>query len=340
MGMRKRFAAVPLAVVLAGAVGVTALRADSQGQVRPLRILLTNDDGVTAGGAYFTTLRDTLCNAGHEVTIVADSTDQSGNGTRFTTARGATLSVQTSTFACGSSTGTQYALSASTPANASPADAVMFGIKVIFAGAPPDLVVSGMNPGGNYGNVTNHSGTVGAAVTAVDLGVPAIAMSIEFDAVDATKLAVPGDPRTVFAGAQAARPAAAAYVVDLITQLQQTQKRNEPLVPGNGALNVNWPITYDASGANVVPPTGAAITSVGAGESVTINYAATATPGTYSLALGLCNLPSPCAPETREGADTTAIDANLISITPLDGDWSAPKADKALAKRLGDLVDH
>jgi 5'-nucleotidase len=334
----KRFAFVPLAVLAAGAVGVTAIDADSGGHVGPLRILLTNDDGVTAGGAYFTTLRDALCDAGHEVTIVADSTDQSGNGTRFTTKRGATLSVETSTFTCGASTGTQYAVSTSIPANASPADAVMFGIKVVFADSPPDLVVSGMNPGGNFGNVSNHSGTIGAAITAVELGVPAIAMSIEFDAVDATKLAVPGDPRTVFAGAQAARPAAAGFVVDLIAQLQETQKDDQPLVPGNGALNVNWPITYDPAATNVVPPAGAAITSIGTGETVTIDYAPTATPGTYDIALGLCNLPSPCEPETRENADTTAIGNNLISISPLDGDWTTPKTAKSVAKRLGDLV--
>jgi 5'-nucleotidase len=45
-------------------------------------------------------------------------------------------------------------------------------------GAPPDLVVSGINPGFNCGRATLHSGTVGAALTAARWGCSGLAVSI------------------------------------------------------------------------------------------------------------------------------------------------------------------
>jgi 5'-nucleotidase len=44
-------------------------------------------------------------------------------------------------------------------------------------GPPPDLVVSGINPGANVGGAVYHSGTVGAAVTARNGGVHGVAVS-------------------------------------------------------------------------------------------------------------------------------------------------------------------
>ena len=45
-------------------------------------------------------------------------------------------------------------------------------------GDPPDIVVSGINPGPNTGHLVLHSGTVGAAMTGAVLGVPALAVSL------------------------------------------------------------------------------------------------------------------------------------------------------------------
>jgi 5'-nucleotidase len=45
-------------------------------------------------------------------------------------------------------------------------------------GEPPDLVVSGINPGPNTGRSVLHSGTVGAALTAANLGVSGLAVSV------------------------------------------------------------------------------------------------------------------------------------------------------------------
>ena len=46
-------------------------------------------------------------------------------------------------------------------------------------GEPPELVVSGINPGCNTGRAVLHSGTVGAALTAANFGVRGLAVSID-----------------------------------------------------------------------------------------------------------------------------------------------------------------
>jgi 5'-nucleotidase len=64
-------------------------------------------------------------------------------------------------------------------------------------GERPDVVASGINPGANTGHLVLHSGTVGAALTAAGLGVPALAVSIkwsetgEYHWETAAQLAVP-----------------------------------------------------------------------------------------------------------------------------------------------------
>ena len=45
-------------------------------------------------------------------------------------------------------------------------------------GAPPDLVVSGINAGLNTGRAILHSGTVGAALTAQNFGTKGLAVSV------------------------------------------------------------------------------------------------------------------------------------------------------------------
>lgn len=58
-----------------------------------------------------------------------------------------------------------------------PADAVAFGLKSLGRRRPFDVVVSGANMGSNVGLNAHYSGTVGAAMEAVFLGVPGIAVS-------------------------------------------------------------------------------------------------------------------------------------------------------------------
>ena len=53
----------------------------------------------------------------------------------------------------------------------------MLAVQHLVEGAPPDLVLSGVNRGANLAEDVSLSGTVAAAVEAMTLGVPAMALS-------------------------------------------------------------------------------------------------------------------------------------------------------------------
>ena len=58
-----------------------------------------------------------------------------------------------------------------------PADAMIIALHTLFK-EPPDLVISGINRGGNLGENVYYSGTVGAAMEAAINHVPAVAISV------------------------------------------------------------------------------------------------------------------------------------------------------------------
>lgn len=138
-----------------------------------MRVLVTNDDGVEAPGLH--ALAGALHAAGHEVLVVAPSGERSGSGAAIGRLhRGGPL-------AC---TEVHWAELPQIPVHAvdtTPAATVYAGLLGAF-GPPPDAVASGVNPGANYGHLVLHSGTVGAALTAAAIGVPAIAMSLAWGA--------------------------------------------------------------------------------------------------------------------------------------------------------------
>jgi 5'-nucleotidase len=129
---------------------------------RPLRILVSNDDGVDAPGL------DALVQAltaepDVVVTVVAPAQNQSGTGGK-------------------TSPGTVPASEAKThggyPAVAVqgfPADAVIRGLTL--AKERPDVVITGTNAGQNLGPFIDISGTIGAARAAAQQGIPALAVS-------------------------------------------------------------------------------------------------------------------------------------------------------------------
>jgi 5'-nucleotidase len=129
-----------------------------------MRVLVTNDDGVGAPGID-ALVQQLAANPNLEVTVIAPATDQSGTGDSFTTTP---INVTPSS--------TAGAFPATAVAGF-PADTVLFGVLQALP-QPPDLVVSGINRGQNAGQeVVDISGTVGAALTAARLGIPAIAVS-------------------------------------------------------------------------------------------------------------------------------------------------------------------
>ncbi|HWP66196.1 MAG TPA: 5'/3'-nucleotidase SurE [Candidatus Limnocylindria bacterium] len=162
-------ALLSLALVLAPAAG---------GAAPPLRVLVTDDDGVGAPGidALVTAL---TANPQLEVTVVAPAVNQSGTGDRISNQPDATIITMAATTASG------------TPATAVdgfPADSVLWAVLTVLP-ERPDLVVSGINAGQNIGEAVGLSGTVGAARWAARLGIPAIAASVQFGESDYTQAA-------------------------------------------------------------------------------------------------------------------------------------------------------
>lgn len=134
--------------------------------VKPITILVTNDDGYSAPGidAMVEALRKM---ASVTVTVVAPEANQSGTGGKTTTGVLKAKPVKT--------------LSGydATAVDGYPADTIRYALTTVLS-APPNLVVSGINNGPNVGPFISISGTVGAAKAAAAIGVPAIAVSQGF----------------------------------------------------------------------------------------------------------------------------------------------------------------
>lgn len=140
-----------------------------------MHILLTNDDGIYAPGIY-AIYKELIKFA--DVTVVAPESEQSSVG------HGITLyhplfakKVHRKDKFFG------YAVSGK------PADCVKFATEIILK-KKPDLVVSGINFGGNDGCSVFYSGTVAGAREAALMGIDAMAISLDtFDNPDFTKAA-------------------------------------------------------------------------------------------------------------------------------------------------------
>ncbi len=62
-----------------------------------------------------------------------------------------------------------------------PTDSVLVGVQKVMAGMRPDLVLSGINHGQNTADDVTYSGTIAAAIEATLMGIPAIALSQDYD---------------------------------------------------------------------------------------------------------------------------------------------------------------
>jgi 5'-nucleotidase len=127
-------------------------------------ILVTNDDGVLAHGLL--ALAQEMRKLG-KVSILAPDRNWSGGGHVKTLDRA--LRVK------------EYRLADDSTAFASdgaPSDCVSLGVLGYFK-EKIDIVVSGINVGANLGHDVTYSGTVTAAMEAVIMGVPGVAVSLE-----------------------------------------------------------------------------------------------------------------------------------------------------------------
>ena len=144
------------------------------------RILLTNDDGIDAPG--MAVLEAIAAELAREVWVVAPEHDQSGQSHAISLHHAVRISERGNR---------RFGVTGT------PGDCAVVGLCHLMKDAAPQLVLSGVNRGLNLGMETVFSGTVGGAMTAMMLGVPAIALSQAFS--DRTN--VPWDTaRTLGAG--------------------------------------------------------------------------------------------------------------------------------------------
>lgn len=129
-----------------------------------MRFLLTNDDGIYAKG--LSALYKELCKEA-DCLIVAPEIEQSAVGHAITIAR--PLMVRRATK---NEKFLGYAVCGT------PADCVKIGITEL-SDKPVDMVISGINRGGNAGVNVLYSGTVSAATEGAILGFPAMAVSLD-----------------------------------------------------------------------------------------------------------------------------------------------------------------
>ena len=137
-----------------------------------MRILVTNDDGVHSEGIGV--LAAEVAGAGHDVFVAAPTDDRSGTAAALGVWHADEhIDVEAVALpACPEVAA--YAV------DGPPALAV-FAAHLGGFGDAPDLVVSGINPGTNTGRAVLHSGTVGAALTAANLGMSGLAVSQQWD---------------------------------------------------------------------------------------------------------------------------------------------------------------
>jgi len=124
-----------------------------------VNILVTNDDGVRSEGIKI--LAETLKQIG-QVTIIAPDRERSAIGHALTLHHPLRAErLAPNIFAV----------------DGTPTDCVNLGIHNLLS-CKPDIVISGINRGGNLGDDITYSGTVAAAMEATLMGIPAFAISL------------------------------------------------------------------------------------------------------------------------------------------------------------------
>ncbi len=165
-----------------------------------MHILISNDDGLDATGIRM--LAEQIGRHVDHVTIVAPDRDRSGASNSLTLDRPIRVEKRDDRI---------YKVFGT------PTDCVHIGITGLLE-KEPDMVISGVNNGGNLGDDVLYSGTVAAAMEGRFLGLPAMAVSLVYDG---------GRARHFDSGARAAK-------------ILMRRLFEEPL-PADTILNVNVP---------------------------------------------------------------------------------------------------
>lgn len=179
-----------------------------------LRVLVTNDDGIGAAGID-ALVQQLATNPKLEIHVIAPATNQSGTTDNFSTA------------AFGVAAGTTASGVVGIAVSGKPADSVLYGVLEVMD-PDPDLVISGINAGQNIGRFVAEdlSGTVGAALTAARMGIPAFAVSAGLGTSDYS--------------------AAAIYTANLVEDFRTKKRLPKKMMSKAGldqrvVLNINFP---------------------------------------------------------------------------------------------------
>ncbi len=249
------------------------------------RILLSNDDGINAAGLE--ALERIARELSDDVWVVAPESEQSGSSHSLTLRQPLRLrKISEKRFAVAGT----------------PTDCVLFAVRHVMAERGPDLVLSGVNRGGNLGDDVTYSGTVAAAMEGALLGIPSFALSQQID----------GPHRAKWKTAERHAP-------DLIRRLTAIAWPRDMLV------NINFPdrLADDIAGIEIAPQ---------GKRKVGSQFEERRDPRGYPYFwIG----PMRDEPDSDNPTDLSALNAGAISVTPLQlnlTDWKMMKAlDKALA---------
>lgn len=133
---------------------------DRQPDLRHARVLISNDDGILARGLR--SLERVARRIFGEVWVVAPESEQSAASHSLTMRRPLYLRQVGRR---------RYTV------DGTPTDCVLIAIHQLLKDRPPDLVLSGINLGGNLGEDATYSGTIAAAFEGTLLGIRSVALS-------------------------------------------------------------------------------------------------------------------------------------------------------------------
>jgi 5'-nucleotidase len=133
---------------------------------KPLKLLVSNDDGVFALGVR--TLANTLAQAGHDVTVVCPERERSATGHGLTLHQPIRAEIVDAIF---------HPKVTAWSCSGTPADCVKFALSAVLD-RRPDVVLAGINHGSNLGTDILYSGTVSAAMEGALEGISSIAVSL------------------------------------------------------------------------------------------------------------------------------------------------------------------
>lgn len=250
----------------------------------PPRLLLVNDDGIHAEGIKL--LEEQAREFTDDIWVVAPQFENSGGG------HSVSLDSPIRAKKLGEK---RYAVSGT------PTDCVLLAYWELMADAPPTMVLSGINHGENLGEDMTYSGTMGAAMEAAVLGLPAVALS--------QKRTLGQTPD--FTSAQTASPSI------LRTLLSSDWS------PGM-VVNVNFPISLSDSGQPHITRLGnrkpGTFKPVGGLDGRNIPY--------YWVKV------SYNAGEPEAGTDLAAVTAGHVAVTALSMDLTAPSLNERLTTQF------